>query len=318
MSRLRRALVALALLLVPAAALANGPWTGEWITSWRDDGDHLILHQEGDRVTGTYPLYGGSVDAVAEGRIVEGSWSQGRDRGRFIFVLDRDGNSFAGRYDEGEWWTGSRASGPPPATGLSQVTPRDAFRQFIVSANLARSGRSDAWALTISAVDFTGVEAGLGREDHLRLVQELFSLIDLTTFRISSIPHITDAIEIPIELAQSGSDVRIDLTMVRGTDRLWRLRMPDAQARDAMRRQLLTLLNGRFPAADAYRQMRNPRDTMRSFLEGMADWDGAGRALARLHSPSQRRTGSPRMAPSPFRTRPHPFPPHRVCPRPPL
>ncbi len=268
------------LLLLPAAALANGPWTGEWITSWRDDGDHLILRQEGDRVTGTYPLYGGRIDAVAEGRTLQGDWSQGNDRGRFIFVMDRDGNSFAGRYDEGEWWTGSRTIGPPPATGLNQATPRDAFRQFIVTANLARGGRSDVWAMTISAVDFAGVGAGLGRQDHLRLVQELFSLIDLTTFRISSIPHITDATEVPFELAQSGTDVRIPLSMVRGDDGLWRLRMPDLPTRDAMRRQLLAVYGGRFPAADAFRQMRNPRDTMRSFLEGMADWNGAGRAMA--------------------------------------
>jgi small-conductance mechanosensitive channel len=277
---MRRLATLALLLLLPLAALADGPWTGEWITSWRDDGDHMILRQEGNRVTGTYPLYGGRIDAVAEGRTLQGDWSQGNDRGRFIFVMDRERNSFAGRYDEGEWWTGLRTSGPPPASGLNQASPRDAFRQFIVSANLARGGRSDAWAMTISAVDFAGVEAGLGRQDHLRLVQDLFSLIDLTTFRVSAIPHITEATEVPFALAQSGSDVRIPLTMLRGADGLWRLSMPDAEARATMRRQLLALLGGRFPAADAYRQMRNPRDTMRSFLEGMADWDGAGRALA--------------------------------------
>lgn len=276
---LRRVLLAL-LILIPASAGADGPWSGDWITSWRDDGDHLTLRQEGNRVTGTYPLYGGRIEAVAEGRTLEGSWTQGNDSGRFLFVLDREGNSFAGRYDEGEWWTGSRTSGAPPATGLSQATPRDAFRQFIVSANLARGGRSDAWALAISAVDFSGQEAALGRQDHLRLVQELFTLIDLTTFRISAIPHATEAREVPLALHQSGSDARLALMLMRGDDGLWRLRMPDAAARDAARRHLLALTGGRLPAADAWRQMRNPRDTMRSFLEGMADWRGGGRALA--------------------------------------
>jgi len=277
---LRRLATLALLLLLPLAALANGPWTGEWITSWRDDGDHLILQQDGNRVTGSYPLYGGHIEAVAEGRALRGTWTQGSDNGRFIFVLDRDGNSFTGRYDDGEWWTGSRTTAPPPATALNLATPRDAFRQFIVSANLARSGRSDAWVLAIGAVDFTGPEAGLGRQDHLRLVQELFTLIDLTTFRISTIPHVTDAAELPVTLNQSGSDARLQLSLFRGDDGLWRLRMPDAAARDAARRRLLALTEGRFPTADAYRQMRNPRNTMRSFLEGMADWQGEGRALA--------------------------------------
>ncbi|MBX9751346.1 MAG: mechanosensitive ion channel family protein [Roseococcus sp.] len=280
MSALRRLATLALLLLLPLAALANGPWTGEWITSWRDDGDHLILQQDGNRVTGSYPLYGGHIEAVAEGRALRGTWTQGSDNGRFIFVLDRDGNSFTGRYDDGEWWTGSRTTAPPPATALNLATPRDAFRQFIVSANLARSGRSDAWVLAIGAVDFTGPEAGLGRQDHLRLVQELFTLIDLTTFRISTIPHVTDAAELPVTLNQSGSDARLQLSLFRGDDGLWRLRMPDAAARDAARRRLLALTEGRFPTADAYRQMRNPRNTMRSFLEGMADWQGEGRALA--------------------------------------
>ncbi|MBS7792792.1 mechanosensitive ion channel family protein [Roseococcus sp. SDR] len=281
MSAMRRHLAALALwLLLPLAALANGPWTGEWITSWRDDGDHLILRQEGNRVTGSYPLYGGRIEAVAEGRTLEGSWTQGRESGRFVFVMDRDGNSFTGRYDEGEWWTGARTQAAPAATGLNQATPRDAFRQFVVSSNLARSGRTDAWALAIGAVDFSGLDSGLGRQEHLRLTQELFALVDLTTFRISAIPQVTDETELPVTLVQSGSDVRLALTLIRGEDGLWRLRMPDAAARDAARRHLLAATGGRFPPADAYRQMRNPRDTMRSFLEGMADWQGDGRALA--------------------------------------
>ncbi len=277
---MRRIATLALLLLLPLAGLANGPWTGDWITSWRDDGDHLVLQQEGDRVTGSYPLYGGRIEAVAEGRTLQGSWTQGNESGRFLFVMDRDGASFTGRYDEGEWWTGSRTNGPPASTGLNQSTPRDAFRQFTVGANLARGGRSDAWALAISAVDFSGLAAGLGRLEHLRLVQELFALMDLTTFRISAIPRATGAASVPVELDQAGSDVQLRLNLLRGEDGLWRLAMPDAAARDAARRQLLVLKGGRFPPADAYRQMRNPRDAMRSFLEGMADWQGGGRALA--------------------------------------
>lgn len=277
---MRRLVLLALLLLLPLAALAQGPWTGEWLTSWRDDGDHLILRQEGDRVTGSYPLYGGRIEAVAEGRMLRGSWTQGNESGRFLFVMDRDGASFTGRYDDGEWWTGARTRAPPATTGLSQSTPRDAFRQFVVSGNLARGGRTDAWALAIGAVDFTGLEAGLGRQEHLRLVQELFALMDLTTFRISAIPLVAEAAELPVTLHQSGSDARLALTLLRGDDGLWRLRMPDAAAREAARRHLLAQTGGRPPPADAWRQMRNPRDAMRSFLEGMADWQGGGRALA--------------------------------------
>ncbi|UPY38205.1 mechanosensitive ion channel domain-containing protein [Sediminicoccus sp. KRV36] len=279
---LRRILSAIGLLLMLplAAAAAEGPWAGAWTTSWRDDGDQLTLEQQGERVTGSYPLYGGRIEAVAEGRTLRGTWTEGTQRGQFIFVMDRDGNSFSGRYDEGEWWTGARHDGSPMTTGLNLTTPRDAFRQFIVSGNLARGGRPDAWALNIMALDFSTDGQSLARPDHLRLAQELYALADLTTFRISTIPRETDANEVTITLAQSGSEAVLPLTLTRGADQLWRIRMPTAEARAAARHQLLAQLGGRLPAADAFRQMRNPRDTMRSFLEGMADWDGTGQALA--------------------------------------
>ena len=35
---------------------------------------------------------------------------------------------------------------------------------------------------------------------------------------------------------------------------------------------LLVARGGQPPAADAFKRLQNPRDTMRSFLEGMADW----------------------------------------------
>lgn len=279
--RWRRLLPVFALwLLLPLAAAAEGLWSGEWITNWRDDGDHLVLRQEGNRVTGRYPLYDGRIEAEAEGRILRGHWSQATESGRFIFVLDRDGQSFAGRYDEGEWWSGARTSGPPQATGLSLATPRDAFRQFIISGNLARGGRPDAWAFAINAVDFGEARAGLSRPDHLRLVQELFALLDLATFRINALPVETAEAETHLTLTQSGSEARFRITLLRGPDQLWRLRMPDAAERAAARSQFLAVFGGRPPAADAFRLMRNPRDTMRSFLEGMSDWNGAGRALA--------------------------------------
>jgi small-conductance mechanosensitive channel len=70
------------------------------------------------------------------------------------------------------------------------------------------------------------------------------------------------------------------LTMTRDDKGDWRIRMPSEAELDADRRALLAGRGGRMPAADAYRRLQNPRDTMRAFLEGMTDWNGPGRALA--------------------------------------
>src|SRR6516164_319945 len=44
---------------LPSALGANLNWTGKWETRWRGGGAEVILTQEGNKVTGSYPLYGG-------------------------------------------------------------------------------------------------------------------------------------------------------------------------------------------------------------------------------------------------------------------
>src|SRR5271155_1882384 len=110
-----RILVLLAALLACSAASANGLWSGYWTTTWRDGGGRLLLEQQGDHVIGTYPLYGGRIEAVASGRRLDGKWFEGERSGGFVFVMDQDGQSFSGRYDTGEWWTGARSTSPASA-----------------------------------------------------------------------------------------------------------------------------------------------------------------------------------------------------------
>jgi small-conductance mechanosensitive channel len=286
---MRRMLSVLAALLAlagtwcaPARAEATwtANWAGDWATTWRDGGAYLHLDQHGDAVTGAYPLYGGRIEATAHGSLLKGRWFEGAQTGGFVFVMGRDGDSFSGRYDSGEWWTGARAAAPQDGGAFDLTTPRGAFGHFVVAANLGRGGRTEAWGEALQGVDFGAAAASLSRSEQLQQVRDLFAVIDLTTFRVWSVPDHADGDTVPVRLDQAGTDASITLTMDRAADGDWRIRMPTPAALDADRRALLAGRGGKPPAADAYRRLRNPRDTMRSFLEGMADWDGGGRALA--------------------------------------
>ena len=273
-------LCALVFLLLSATAQADSLWSGYWATTWRDGGARLQLEQQGDRVTGNYPLYGGRVEAKAEGRRLDGQWFEGDRHGSFVFVMGRDDNSFAGRYDTGEWWTGARANAPDKSVRLDASSPREAFRQFIVSCNLARAGRQDAWGNALLAVDFGADAATMPLTERIERVRNLFDVIDLTTFRIWSLPTEAAADTVSIRLEQSGSDATLTLSLVRDAKGNWRIRMPTPQELDADRRTLLAARGGQPPTADAFKRLQNPRDTMRSFLEGMSAWNSGGRALA--------------------------------------
>ena len=126
-----RLLSVLVLLLFPVVAAAQhgvADWSGAWDSRWRDGGARLILNQDGAQVTGTYPIYNGRIEAQAFGRMLEGRWIEGERSGSFLFVQARNGRSFAGRFESGEWWTGLRAE--PDAERRLRVDQSTEVRQF--------------------------------------------------------------------------------------------------------------------------------------------------------------------------------------------
>jgi small-conductance mechanosensitive channel len=267
------------------AAQSEGDWSGTWHTYWRDMGGYMIMEQRGDSVTGRYPLYDGrfegKVRAYTGGPRLEGRWSVGARSGEFIAVLSRDGSTFTGRIDEGEWWTGVRIRQPPISLDIGLRSPRNALTTFVVAGNVARGGQDDVWGIAADAVEFGPEGNPTIRPEQLLRVRDLFALIDLTTFRFWTIPDAPPGADtLALRLEQVGSNVALKLIMHKDDRGNWRIVLPSADEMRAAREELLAVHGGKPPAADAFRRLQNPRDTMRAFLEGMADWDGPGRALA--------------------------------------
>src|SRR6056297_3147094 len=78
-----------------ARSEAETDWSGTWESRWRDGGASLHLQQDGARVTGTYPLHDGRIEAWVTGRELRGRWVQPDRSGSFIFVQSADGRTFS-------------------------------------------------------------------------------------------------------------------------------------------------------------------------------------------------------------------------------
>lgn len=306
-------LVLLALLAWVPAAFANGPWTGTWDTRWRGGGAALDLRQEGDRVTGEYPLYGGRVEGTVRGREFEGRWVEGDRFGRFLFVLSEDGRSFMGRFDSGEWWTGGRVEAARARPAVDQATPRRAMRTFLTAANRAREGgEAEAWGSALKVLDFGEGAERLRPGARLARAQQLAEAVDFATFRLWSVPgRSAEGDRVEVRLPQAGTNEALTLSFRRAEDGRWSIVLPP-EAELAERIRALRAARGGAPrAADAHLALRSPRDVLLTLLDPRAPGRRPRRRLrpvggagGRARARGAARGRVPAAGPRPHRPRP--------------
>ena len=65
------------LAVMPAFADDTDQWTGVWDTIWTDGGGRITLRQEGDSVSGEFPLYKSRLEGKVYGDRLEGRRIEG-------------------------------------------------------------------------------------------------------------------------------------------------------------------------------------------------------------------------------------------------
>jgi len=176
-----RLLIAVCLTLLAAlpAWAAEPSWNGQWDTRWRDGGARMELQQRDNQVTGSYPAYGGQIGGTVQGRELRGQWTEGPRSGQITFVLAPDGQSFMGRFETGEWWTGARVQAAVGGIALDQEGARQALRTFVMAGNAARSGNPNEWAKAAAVVDFGEPGQSMAPGQKLAAARALFELVPL-------------------------------------------------------------------------------------------------------------------------------------------
>jgi len=261
---------------LPAWA-AEPSWSGRWDTRWRDGGARMELQQQGNCITGSYPAYGGTITGAVEGRELHGHWHEGPRSGAVTFVLAPDGQSFMGHFDTGEWWTGGRVEADAKGVAVDQAGARQALRTFVMAGNAARSGNPNEWAKAAAVMEFGEASATMAPGQKLAAARTLFELVDQTTFQLFAIPgRRATGDRLDLELKQAGTGVVLPVSLLRGTDQLWRVAMPEGDI-GKLRDSLLARSGGRLPPPDDFKRRATARDAMRSFAAGFVDWDAGGR-----------------------------------------
>lgn len=268
-------------LLTPA--LAEQPWSGTWHVNWPQGGTILEAEQVGNTVLGSYRNGRGEIEATASGDRIDGKIIQDGVSETFSAILSPDGNSFSGKTETGDWLSGIRSGSHHPtvhrATPYSTLdlsTPRTTMLSFLNAANSAQEGRTQDLAIAVDTINFGDDPEWSAISTKFLATQQLFHLIDVATFPLSAIPSGSATPRFTIELPVLGNKSSIPVDFDRGADGKWLINMPSSSALRALLDEHMDAI----AAADTYRKLASPRDTLRAFFDGMANWDGDGRAEA--------------------------------------
>jgi MscS family membrane protein len=259
-------------------ARADGPWAGEWQLAWGNAGALVTLEQDGASVAGSFG--NGLIRGTVRDNMLNGEIVFNGDSERVTATLNADLQSFAGTTETGDWLNGTRIALGERKTkaAIDLQNPRAALRSFLTASALAQANKSYALSDALDALDFGSNEGWAPREARFTGAQQLYQLIDRATFNMSTIPDDPAEQRITLSFPQIDSASTVGIDMQRATDGRWQIVVPSPEKLRAQ------LESGPPQTADGHRLLQNPRDTLRTFLDGMQHWETGGkeRALATI------------------------------------
>jgi MscS family membrane protein len=265
----------LVFLVSEAQSQSPANWTGVWNTKWANGAAPVTLEQNGNEVTGRYPLYNGRIEARAEGNQLSGRWIEGDRHGDFLFVQSPDGSSFMGRFGDSmaEWWTGVRADASlSQSVQVDQSSPMATMGTFLRAMNesgadnisRAAGGGMALVSKAASVVDVSDADrGGLNVSDY---VHTLYSVLDRLTFRLSNLPHrIVRGDQATARLGQYDTNVTFEPSF-REVGGKWFIVGPPLAALTAKLAELSKARGEPVDTVSEPEKLRTPRDAFKVLL----------------------------------------------------
>ncbi|MCV6597992.1 MAG: mechanosensitive ion channel [Mangrovicoccus sp.] len=255
-------------------------WNGAWRSFWRGGQALLTLSQDGDQISGTYNPGDGTVAGKIDGIHLIGTWAQPGAEGVLEFAMAPDGQSFVGRFGNGEYWNGVRLADVGLSTVLfGKATPNAAMSSFISAENAAQDGDALAEILIREYVSFGENDADTLRDQNARLAA-LIEVIDASTFRLLQIPQTGKDGRAEATLRIAGTEFTYALELTETAPEEWALVVPSLAEIGNLRENILSATEA--PTLEDLRADRafSPRQAIRDFIRGTNTWADGGKDLA--------------------------------------
>lgn len=259
-------------------------WSGRWDTYWRDGEARMLLQQNGDAVSGTYEPGEGRIEGRIEGQVLRGSWFQDGTSGAIVFALSGDGQSFTGRFVDGEYWNGMRASDTASSATVivTQDTPRAVFQSLVSLANAAvYEGDISAVNTTEALLLYDGDPSNA--RDKRRRRRLLWTVLDVSTFRVYDAPRLVEGDNASFSIGPAAGSFKYTIRFRKIGDS-WFVLVPTASDLRSDVDNMVSVLGYKTLLQLREGTANSPRAAMRDFITGVQNWQTGGRerALAAL------------------------------------
>lgn len=258
-------------------------WTGNWRSFWRGGQALMKLEQDGASITGTYEPGDGEISGTLDGVVIKGTWEQPGAEGPFEFAVAPDGQSFVGRFGNGEYWNGERLDDTrATSVAFGVATPRAAFASLMSAANAAAQGDSAAEFSMRRYLVFE--DANADTRERTKRIAQFLRLIDLSTFRVDDAPAKDEAGRTKFDIGPAGVDWTFPVEFVKTGRGQWGVVVPPFETLRTREFAMLEALGVKTFDELAEKRRYSPRQAVQDFVVGTTNWNDGGveRALATL------------------------------------
>ncbi len=166
------------------------------------------------------------------------------------------------------------------AEGPDLSGPHAAVMSFLEAMNDVRADHPERLRDALACLELEGPVAEEIDPTHVKSAQQLFDILDSGTVPLSTVPEAAadgeNAVTVTVECRRDDELVPFDVVIGRGDDGLWRITSDTLEGVPEIHVALFTEPAEDELVADSGPKLGNPRETMRTFIEGFNRWDEGG------------------------------------------
>lgn len=273
-------IIVLWLMFIFLASATETSWSGKWHVFWKHGAYILTLDQHVNDVNGSYEPGHGTLKGSIEDNKLHAVLTDEDGTAKITFSMGQNGIAFFGNGRYGDWVAAIRADVDNKYNALfvNDSLPMHTFYSFLRLGNQVRNGYYEALEKALDRLYLDEEQQKYRYAKRLALATTFFHILDSCTVEKHNFNLNVQSDHDSVILHQAGTVNTVEVKFIKANDAEgWKIKLPTEEEMKKTLRSLLKAreLNEYNPHAN--RELTNPRDTIRTFIEQYERWKKGGK-----------------------------------------